>query len=428
MESIIGIFLTGLIDPLIWMRSMSILSYRRSRKQCIGAFLICYILVVGKGYTAAYEGMETISMLFTIALAGYLFGATIFLFGGSVKEKVLYSSIFFCILFAIELIVVGFCLMLHIGTLDEITNNSMINLICSSVTKGLQAVICYWIFNKKKRGNFFEENREVISLMVVICILAVYLILGKAQSQRNRNVVLLFGISIIFFQWYIMSSLFSFKKKDKSITELNEEISYTKKQKDLLEEIEHFKHNFSFNVIIMRNLFYYQEYVDFGKYMDEAFSTVEKAALLYNHSNSTVRILISGLIKTANQMKIPFTVRNLVKEFGMDDGEICSILKNLVMNGLEAAAKVPDGEAHVSLQLFPTEFGYEIRCINDCVGSVDFKKTTKQDKKNHGYGVEIVDKIVERNRGSIERTYTKKEQKNSGYVTISIKIRLKGKR
>ncbi|HAU85616.1 MAG TPA: hypothetical protein DCW90_08965 [Lachnospiraceae bacterium] len=428
MESLIGIFLTGLIDPLIWMRSMSILSYRRSRKQCIGAFFICYILVVGKGYTAAYEGMETISMLFTIALAGYLFGATIFLFGGNVKEKVLYSIIFFCILFAIELIVVGFCLTIHIGTLDEIINNGMINLICSSVTKVLQAVICYWVFNKKKRGKFFEENREVIALMVVTCILVVYLILGKGQSQENRNVVLLLGISIILSQWYIMNSSFSFKKKDKSIIELNEEISYTKKQKDLLAEIEHFKHNFSFNVIMMKNLFFYQEYERFGKYMDEAFITVEKASLLYNHSNSAVRILISGLIKTAKQMKIPFTVRNLVKEFGMDDGEICSILKNLVMNGLEAAAKVPYGEGHVSLQMLLTEFGYEIRCINDCVGSVDFKKTTKQDKKNHGYGVVIVDKIVERNRGSIERTYTKKEQKDAGYVTVSIKIRLKENR
>ena len=425
MESIIGIFLTGLIDPLIWMRSMSILSYRRSRKQCIGAFLICYILVVGKGYTAAYEGMETISMLFTIALAGYLFGATIFLFGGSVKEKVLYSSIFFCMLFAIELIVVGFCLTLHIGTLDGITNNSMINLICSSVTKGLQADICYWVFNKKKRGYFFEENREVLSLMIVTCILSASVILGKGLVQRNRNVVFLLGISIILSQWYIMSSSFSFKKKDKSIMELNEEISYTKKQNALLEEMEPFKQNFSINVIMLKNLFYYQQYEQFGRYIDSTFYNVEKAELLFNHSNIAVRILISDLINTAKQMKIPFTVRNLVKEFGMDDGEICSILKNLVMNGLEAAAKVPYGEAHVSLQMFPTEFGYEIRCINDCVGSVDFKKTTKQDKKNHGYGVEIVNKIVERNRGSIERTYTKKEQKDAGYVTVSIKIRLK---
>ena len=316
----------------------------------------------------------------------------------------------------------------HIGTLDEITNNGMINLICSSATKGLQAVICYWVFNKKKWGKFFEENREVLSLMVVTCIFVAFVILENGQSQKNRNVVLLFGISIILFQGYIMSSSFSFKKKDKSIMELNEEISYTKEQKDLLAEIEHFTHNFSINVIIMRNLFYYQEYEDFGKYMDATFSTVEKAALLFYHSNIAVRILISGLIKTAKQMRIPFRVRIPVKEFGMDDEDICSILKNLVMNGLEAAAKVPYGEAHVSLQAFPTEFGYEIVCINDCVGSVDFTKTTKQDKKNHGYGVEIVNKIAERNHGSIERTYTKKEQKDAGYVTVSIKIRLKENR
>ncbi len=425
MESIIGTFLIGLIDPLIWMRSMSILGFRRSRKQCIGVFLICYILVVGKGYTAAHEGMETISKLFTITLAAYLFGTTIFVFGGKVKEKVLYSGIFFCILFATELIVIGVCLTFHIGTLDKITNNGVINLVCSSVLKGLQAIICYWVFHKKKRKKFFENNQEVLSLMVVTCILVSYVILGNGQSQRNRNVVLLFGISIILAQWYIMSSLFSFKKKDKSIMELNEEISYMKEQKELIAEIEHFEHNFSTNIILMKNLFYYKEYERFGKYMDVTFRTVEKAELLFNHPNIAVRILISGLIKTAKQMRIPFTVRIQVKEFGMDDEDICSILKNLVMNGLEAASKVPYGEAHVSLQIFFTELGYEIVCINDCVGSVDFEHTTKKDKKNHGHGVKIVNKIVARNHGSIERTYTEKEQKDAGYVTVSIKIRLK---
>ena len=115
-------------------------------------------------------------------------------------------------------------------------------------------------------------------------------------------------------------------------------------------------------------------------------------------------------------------MRILVQEFGMEDEEICSILQNLVINGLEAAVKVPNDMARVSLQVLPNEDGYEIRCSNDCMGTVDFTKTSKRDKNAHGFGVGIVDKIVKKYSGIVTRCYLERE--GVGRVTISIYIML----
>lgn len=422
MDYILELLLTGWIDPFLWIKSMSTLGVRENKRKCLGAFFLCYLLVVGKGYTATRVKMGAISTLFTITLAAYLFLATIFLFGGEVQEKVLYAGIFFCILFASELIVIGVCVVCKLGSWDNIMSNGGMNLACSGVAKILQAILCYGVFNRKKDRKRFYCDYEVTSLVSVICILVASIIIRAISDQQGYNVILLIGISIILSLWYIISSFSELKKKDKNIMELNQELSYSLERKDLAQDIKYFKYNFSTNVFIMKNLCYYKEYEKFGIYMNRVFEDVERAELLFDHPNITIRILMSGLIQTAKKMGIPLSARIQVREFQMDDEDICSILKNLVMNGLEAAAKVPHEIAHVSLQVLYTDTGYEIRCINDCFGTVSFDKTTKQDKKNHGYGVGIVNKIVKKYHGTIDRVYTKTKRTEIGIVAVTIRI------
>ena len=165
---------------------------------------------------------------------------------------------------------------------------------------------------------------------------------------------------------------------------MQQDIRKNMERNELAQDIDRFKHSYSVNMLIMKNLLCNQQYDTFDTYMEEAFEDVEKAELLFNHSNITIRILMSGLIQTARKMRIPFAVRIPVQEFGMEDEEICSILQNLVKNGLEAAAKVPQDIAHVCLQVLPNEDGYEIRCSNECMGTVDFEKTSKTISEKEG--------------------------------------------
>ena len=214
------------------------------------------------------------------------------------------------------------------------------------------------------------------------------------------------------------------KKKNNDISDLQQDIRKSVEQYELAQDIDRFKYGYAVNMLVLKNLFYNQDYDTFEMYMEKVFTDVDKAELLFHHSNLAIRILMSGLIQTARKMRVSFSVRILVQEFGMEDEEICSILQNLVKNGLEAAVKVPNDMARVSLQVLPNEDGYEIRCSNDCMGHVDFTKTSKRDKNAHGFGVGIVDKIVKKYSGIVTRRYLEREREGIGRVTISIYIML----
>lgn len=422
MESIIEIFLTGLMDPIIWMKSMSTLGCNKSKAKCYGAFWGYYLLLVGSDLLSNYSNVQSINAYTKIILAVYILISTFFLFGGSLHEKVISACIFFCVLFVSELIATELCMALTHKDLDSIMHDQCLNFVCGGTIKTLQAMMCYWIFSSKKRVNCFYRNKEKISIIMLLAIMLSSLLMKRYIDKLSINAILLFQMIEILLQWYVLSSLFVFKKKEKTVWELRQEVSYSLERKELVSDIQRFEHNYLTNGLIMKNMFYYQEYDELGRYMAEVFEDVEKAELLFNHSNIALRILISGLIQLANDMKIPFSVHVSVEEFGMDDEDICSIIQNLVKNALEAASKVPHYNKHVTLQVLDTDDGYEIRCINDCMGEVNFKKTSKRNKQMHGFGVGIVDKIVAEHYGTIKREYVKAEEEEIGHVTVSIQF------
>lgn len=422
MESIIEIFLTGLLDPIIWMKSMSTLGCNKSKAKYYGAFGGYYVLLVGRDLLSNYSNVQNINGYARIMLAVYIVISTLFLFGGSLHEKVISVGIFFCILFVSELIATELYMTLTHKELDSLMHDPWLNFVCGSTIKTLQIIMCYWIFSSKKRVNYFYSNKEKIAIIMLMAIMLSNLLMKRYMDQLSINAILLFQLIEILLQWYILSSLFVFKKKEKTVWELSQEVSYSLERKELVSDIQRFERNYSTNGLIMKNMCDYQEYDGLGRYMAEVFEDAEKAELLFNHSNSAVRILISGLIRLAKDMKIPFFVQVSVEEFGMEDEDICSIIQNLVKNALEAASKVPHYNKHVTLQILDTDDGYEIRCINDCVGVVNFEKTSKRNKKMHGFGVGIVDKIVAEHYGTIQREYVKAEEKEMGYVTVSIQF------
>lgn len=292
MDSIFLKLLTGLIEPLLWIKSMSTLDYNKNWTKYYKAGLGYYVLIVGKGLAGIYINVRAVNILASIILVVYIFVITVLLFGGELREKVIYVCIFFCILFASELIVIGvFSAFIQVSW-NTMMNNDKVNFICECISKILQ----------------------------------------------------------IIFLWHILSTSFAIKKKDKYILDLNQEVSNNTERQELIQSLSHLKHDFSTHVSIMKNLVYYKEYDKLEQYMENVFKEVERAEVLYNHPNITVGILISELIRTAKEFHVPLSVKIQVKEFGMNNEDICAIFKNLVMNGLEAASKVHHEIAHVSLQ------------------------------------------------------------------------------
>ena len=420
MYFIVEIFLTSLCDMLIWFKSMATLGCKENKGRFSAVFLGYYIMLLGKRWEQSYINNSSLSVMISIILVVYILIATFWGFKGTLHEKVIHVGLFFGVLFISELLVIELYINLFNGNWDSVMTNSTISLVCYGVSKAFQAGGCFLIFYRKNLINNFLHKQKVVIATIVFNILLVIIMLKNVRYQESSSVIFLFTAIEIFFLWYIICSILVTKKKNKQITNLKKEAQNDTNRRNWVQDMEHFKQNLSDSIWIMRNLCYHKDYEQLGEFMDEVFGEVDRQELLFKHANISVRILVSELIQKAKEMRIRFNKTILVNEFGMEDEEICSILKNLVMNGLEAATKVPPDIAHVTLQVLPTKGGYEIRCINDCIGAVDFSKTTKKDRNNHGYGVAIVEEIVKRNHGTIERRYTSAEREGMGIVAVSI--------
>lgn len=424
MAFILEMVLTSWIDPFLWFKSMSALYVQKSKKRCHCALFVYYTFIIIKQLISNIMDYSLIQIIVMVAIELYLVLATVFLFEGRLQKKLISIFVFCCILIAAELIVVKSYVNLVPNDFDSITQSGIANFICGFVITFLKGLACYCCFASVKIKQFFYSNKEVVFWTIMV-IAILFFLMSRSFSHRKQSELTFMTDTL----WLLLlGNTFSFsfvlKKKNNDISDLQQDIRKSVEQYELAQDIDRFKYGYAVNMLVLKNLFYNQNYGTFESYMEKVFTDVEKAELLFHHSNLAIRILMSGLIQTARKMRVSLSVRILVQKFGMEDEEICSILQNLVKNGLEAAVKVPNDMARVSLQVLPNEDGYEIRCSNDCMGTVDFTKTSKRDKNTHGFGVGIVDKIVKKYSGIVTRKYWETEREGIGRVTISIYIML----
>jgi len=421
MDSILEMVLTAWMDPVIWFKSMSVLGYKRGKRKCIVFAIVYYLLIIAKSLSEIKVESKNINAMAGIALTIYAFIVTIVWFGGDLKEKVVITSLFYCILFVSELVVVHIFLAFTNGNWDLIMNNSLVNASASIIAKSLQAVLFYWMFGKKRYKNLIFFNQDIILSLIALAIMINNIIFMNTSVVKEGNVVFLFETIQCLVLSYILVISMTLKRKEQWISDLNQEVYNNLERKKLLQ---HFKHDYASHGAMMLQLLEHQEYDKLKGYMKALFKGVEQAEVFYDHPNVIVAILMSELIQKAKKVQVLFTAKIQVDEFGMSDEEVCSVLNNLVVNGIEAAAKVPSNMARVSLQVLYTKSGYEMRCVNPCIGTADFKKTSKKDKKSHGFGGAIVDKIAKKYRGIVERSYRKMTEDGIGMVTVSVYIPL----
>lgn len=414
MYSILETLLTGLIDPLIWMKSMSTLGLKRSRIQYVAAFIICYILVIGKSFTSTYISMGAISTLLTIILAVYLFAATIFLFEGKFREKVMYVCMLCSITLATELIVMGSVLFFKPDALEIIMHDGLINLICTLIAKLLLLISCYWLFSRKNLKLFYE-NEEMASLLLVSFVLVVDVMFRYMSNKHTTNAMLLFAIIEILFLWYILSTLLALKRKEGKIYKLNQEACSNLDRTEMVKDIDHFKHEFSTYAFMMKNLWHCKEYDKLEEYMDNVFKDVPKVELIYEHPNFAVRIIISFLMQMAKKAGIMLHIQIDIDEFGMEDQDICAIFHSLVLEGLQEAVKTSYHKPSVSLKVMSSNAGYVIQCTSDCIS-----QSNKEDNELD----EVMNGIVETHNGKVTRNYIKGKRDRNCLAKVSVFIPL----
>ena len=90
----------------------------------------------------------------------------------------------------------------------------------------------------------------------------------------------------------------------------------------------------------------------------------------------------------------------------IDDYDLCTIFSNLIRNAVEACNRLPEGaKKWIHLDLYMLQDNLYIRMENPVMSEVNVQKieghTSKEDKKNHGFGIYNLKNAVEKYQGEV---------------------------
>lgn len=158
-----------------------------------------------------------------------------------------------------------------------------------------------------------------------------------------------------------------------------------------------------------------------GKTDDKWIEVCDQFLYLQNVGNPIAAALIAEKSRVCKEKEIRFENNlNVPENFKVNEIALVGLIGNLLDNAIEAAEAVTDGKRFVSIQSREQAGVWSLKVENSKQSALKPDEsqfaTTKKDKKNHGYGMKIVRKIVDGYQGIVEM----KDNGNRFSVTVSL--------
>ena len=313
-------------------------------------------------------------------------------------------------IFGIELITIG-------PDFESIDNYIISGIICIIA---LLLVRCY--LQSKNITLYTKINAINVLLFVpaflIICLARITAIYGGEIS--NEEAAFINGINItkgavlgiLAITLFIVLVILVYQKKemkrlmvlkDKCIREQTEQYKMAMNKE---RELRRFRHDYNAHMTAISGLLVNEEYVKLQEYIKSMGYFREKFNLV-NSGNIITDAVFNQYKELCDKDNIEFEISGKLPEnFNMAETDLCVLLSNLISNAYEAALKSEKGRRIVSVEIRNSDEDIFIDVSNSVNGEVMFKNglpvTDKPDRKNHGFGVENILEVVERNGGYVE--------------------------
>lgn len=314
------------------------------------------------------------------------------------------------VIFGIELITIG-------PDFESIDNYIISGIICIIA---LLLVRCYL---QSKNINLYTKINAISVLLfipafLIICLARIIAIYGGEIS--NEEAAFINGINItkgavlgiLAITLFIVLVILVYQKKemkrlmvlkDKCIREQTEQYKMAMNKE---RELRRFRHDYNAHMTAISGLLANGEYDKLQEYIKSMGYFKEKFNLV-NSGNIITDAVFNQYKELCDKDNIEFEISGKLPEnFNMAETDLCVLLSNLISNAYEAALKCEDDRRIISVEIRNSDDDIFIDVSNSVNGEVVFKNglpvTDKPDRKNHGFGVENILEVVERNGGYIE--------------------------
>lgn len=270
------------------------------------------------------------------------------------------------------------------------------------------ADLLIWFGAKKQRFNLlpkiFEEiPKWVYGVLLLFELTCYYKEYGDSVgwykvlyilSSMAVTVCVLFLVFKIFYLSYQQNDILS---------RLSAQTQYAKENAQGDEALRQFRHDYKNHMIVVN------AYLESGKinearqYLEVLNDCVNGVINKIRTGNFVSDAIINTKSVSALKSDIKIVFSGAIPPVGISDGDLCTVLANLVDNALEACEKMTkDKTVRIEAK---TVKDYFVLSVSNPYIETPTLKTTKKDKKNHGIGLGNIKKVIKKYNGALSFQY-----------------------
>lgn len=280
------------------------------------------------------------------------------------------------------------------------------------------------LFKGNKQAYELMRKREVIILSlpavfsISIACMGIFIYAGSIQVAHNKIFLcivmagaVLLDLSLIVIINHSMRIDY-YKKLNQVIeAQLNKQLAYYERLEEVNSETRAIKHDVRNHMLVINDLLKNGEIDELKRYVADMTQSVIINTKFIQTGNPIADAILNEKYRIACDNKIDMHVDfKLSKEMSIDAIDLCTILSNSIDNAIEACSKI-EREQDRELEIIGRmNHGYliiqvsnkteeEILIINNTI------KTSKKDKKQHGYGLANIKSSVAKYKGAFNLSF-----------------------
>lgn len=326
------------------------------------------------------------------------------LYKGSFLLKIILSVLNYLLIIITEIIVLFSITMIYSITVTEAIDSQSYRLLGTIISKILVLLIANILRVKfKKRNLHIGSSYWILFLIMFLSSTATVFLIFKLsfnvldEKIYNFSVLCSFGILFsTFFALYLYERL---AKQSEIIRNQQQYEQHLKLQLKHLDEIlitqnqiKKFKHDFLNYTIGLQSYIDKCDYAGANNYMKKLKEIFNPGKSILETGNTALDAIIITKKAIAENKNIEFDTKiQIPKHINIDPIDICIIFGNALDNAIEACERVKDRKRKISLTIMCQNEAVFCRIINTSSRPEKIPlKTSKADKKNHGFGLENI--------------------------------------
>ena len=241
---------------------------------------------------------------------------------------------------------------------------------------------------------------------------------GAAEAAGNLQVCVM--SMAVLAVGYLAGNVILDKKRYKELAIMNQKLLNAQVgHYDFLDqfnlEMRRYRHDFKNHLYSLKHLLAENKIVEAKQYVENMTDHIHEWEQKYSTGNDVADAMINEQVKAAQKQAIEFELTGgLPKKINISNYDLCVIFGNALANAVEGAAKTDD-KRYVKVNLGYYNQYLHINIKNSAIYQ-KWRRTTKRDSKNHGFGLMNIYQCVEKLHGDVQI----KRDKNEFMIDIVI--------